>query len=180
MTQLYIQHKEMRESGDGQSEKAQELFKNFLREVESMRPLFTMASAMQVSRFYCVQLRQAMEYFGVTNDQMYRQLLLMLGKEEVNKGMGFGRRCLLKTDAKKSRDLSASEHLKANHPNVSPHKMTNPFYRPTEFPAPPERLDTVKGYPSDVVKTNDVHRGHWVLTEPELVLTNEALREDPW
>ena len=55
-----------------------------------------------------------------------------------------------------------------------------PTLSPQEMPAPPDHAEMGLRLGHDKLKIQDKFRGHWVLRDPEIAITREERREDPW
>jgi hypothetical protein len=162
--QMTQQHRELMK--DARSEAAaQQLREDFARHVEDLRPLFRVSESMQAGKFYSGKLFTSLEYFGMTDDPLYRQLQSQLGM-------------LAKRHRPKASALHRHLATSGASPSsgLSPRVETSPEELPTELPQQPENGDI----PATSLKFRNQFRGHWVLQDPEIAISKRERREDPW
>lgn len=165
MTRLKIEHANILEDDpQGRTDTARKLQREFAGAVERMRPLFSVATSMEVSRFYSHQMFAAMRHFGYTEDPMTRQLAVQIGKLSLRRQ----HEATVATLPAASAESGLNRHNQTSSP-TTPNQ--------NEIPAPREDFPPVSG---PQLKVQDKYRGHWILRDPEIAITRKDRHIDPW
>lgn len=190
-THKTIHNKKAQDLQEQQEALCVSLEREFLREVETFRPIFT-ASAMLVSREYSQYVYRAMRYFGCSDDPLMRQLSTLLGRSQLKERQqqergGGGVESWLLT----KRKTKGGECMPGVTDPLEERVVT---VLPTELPHPPQ-VSSEHGHTTTNSSSSSsfsarrrpgalrfpaAYRGHWVLQEPEIAITREERREDPW
>eukprot|EP00796_Vickermania_ingenoplastis_P011705 gene11705-8053_t len=161
------------------------LEREFLREVESLRPVFTMSAGLEVSRTYTTHIYNAMRYFGCHDDPLVRQLSTLVGREAMRRATTVREE---KTSTRRPPLGSGSELPPFSVPSPSSPAVGWSTLEenvvttlPTELPHPPQ-VDIVDDSRRrrGALRIPARFRGHWVLQEPEIAITKQERSEDPW
>ncbi len=164
LVDLHMKHLEAKQMGATQAVKIEE---DFEQEWEKFQAIFSTKTMMEVDSFYGVKLWRAVQYFGVPEDDPVRkQLALALGNTISKRAPN------LKTDAGVVGFTGESTSSSSSSGSVV-------AFTPGEFPAPPANVLDRK-LSSEHVQMRGRYRPHWVLQEPEIALTKEDLKFDPW
>ncbi|KPI88719.1 hypothetical protein ABL78_2179 [Leptomonas seymouri] len=171
LMKLHLAHRNAR--ADKNKEACEAIEQEFLREVESFRPCFTMSASLEVAQQYSKKLYSALKYFGMDDDPLIRQLDLLLGRRGMRDCRG---REQQRSFFKGAGGTSAGQ--------VSPNPLTTleelvETTLPTELPHAP-KVDLTAPRRPGAVKIQHRHRGHWVLQEPDIAITRSERKEDPW
>ncbi|KAG8344048.1 hypothetical protein ERJ75_001239700 [Trypanosoma vivax] len=164
LIKLQLAHKNA--SIDNNEKACSAIESEFLRELEIFRPCFTLASSLSVAQLYTKKLHRAMSYFQLHDDPLMRQLDLLIGKQSMrqvaNHQMGV---------------FKAPTHSCTTFHNMLEEREVTVL--PTELPNPP-KPDPRIPFREHALKMPERHRGHWVLRDPEIAITREERRTDPW
>lgn len=145
----------------------------FLREVEIFRPCFTAAASLEVAQQYSRKIYAALRYFGVDDDPLIRHLDLILGRQGLrDRGRGLSQGMF--------KGVRTQSSLKSNETvRFSPLSESAETVLPSELPNPPQ-IDMTTPRRPGAVQVPHRYRGHWVLQDPEVAITRNERREDPW
>ncbi|CCW61729.1 unnamed protein product [Phytomonas sp. EM1] len=169
---LYLAHRNA--ASDKNTEACQAIEDEFLKEVETLRPFFTMSASLEVAQQYSKQTYRSLKYFGLHDDPLTRQLDQLLGREAMRK-TARGAQSIFK-GVTPSKSMSGSQNLSRVLTSLYERAETT---LPSELPNPPKIDETIPRRPG-AVRVPLRHRGHWVLQEPEIAITKNERREDPW
>ncbi len=165
LVKLQALHKNaLEDDPEGQQKDTRAIQDLFLNSLENVRPLYTVSAGLEAGRKTTETLYRVMCHFGLRNDPLSRQLELVLGKK-----------------AMKSKTASKSFYKTPMPPTdlfrvISQEANSSVFA--SELPAIPE-VDH-ETLPRHCSKIPPRFRGHWVLRDPEIALTKEGRKEDPW
>nr|CCC90938.1 conserved hypothetical protein [Trypanosoma congolense IL3000] len=137
----------------------------FLRELETFRPCFTMSSSLNVAKLYTKKLHRALSYFQLYDDPLMRQLDMIIGKQSMRNDAGYQRGIFKAPVAAPLNTFSLDEREET--------------VLPTELPIPPKPNPSAQ-LRKEALKLPARHRGHWILRDPEIAITREERRTDPW
>lgn len=174
LMKLHLAHRNARE--DHNKEACQAIEQEFMREVETFRPCFTMSASLEVAQQYSKKLYSALKYFKMDDDPLIRQLDLLLGRKEMQDGR------------RRSQQRSFFKGAQSSVGGQAATTTTNPLSTlaelvettlPTELPNAPQ-VDLTAPRRPGAVQIQHRHRGHWVLQEPDIAITRKERREDPW
>lgn len=177
------------------------LERQFFREVEAFRPVFTMSASLELSQQYTRYIYQALRYFGCDDDPLLRQVATLVGRaamrqQEIGGGGGSAHPVLAASggsgiqeaggfsfvprSSSTSPSASSSSSAPTAHYNEALEERVGTTL-PTELPHPPQvdRHDSRRRRPG-ALRMPAAFRGHWVLQEPEIAITREERKEDPW
>ncbi|EPY32200.1 hypothetical protein STCU_02930 [Strigomonas culicis] len=149
------------------------LEKEFLREVEAFRPCFTLTASTSVAPSYTQHVYRALQYFGLRDDPLLRQMDGLMGRA----GLRHAARA-----ASPFKGVRAVPAARQRAGGAVPDPLAEPEVTvlPTELPHPP-RVDLEDPQRRvGAIKVPARYRGHWVLQEPEIAITRQERREDPW
>lgn len=178
LMKLHLAHRNARE--DQNAEACQAIEQEFLREVEVFRPCFTMSASLEVAQQYSKKLYSALKYFGMEDDPLIRQLDLLLGKRAMQES---------RNRHQQQQQPGFFRGVGARAPGGSGgQSAADPFTTlaervettlPAELPHAP-KVDAATPLRPGAVRLRHRHRGHWVLQEPDIAITRNERREDPW
>ncbi|KEG09698.1 hypothetical protein DQ04_04791010 [Trypanosoma grayi] len=164
LIKLHLAHKNA--ATDGNIKACRAIESEFLREVETFRPCFTVSSSLTVTKLYTKKLHSALSYFRLHDDPLMRQLDLIIGKQSMRRNSGCQAGIF---KAPMSTQQNAFSSLEEREETVLP----------TELPNPP-KPDSFTPLREGALRMPVRHRGHWVLRDPEIAITREERRSDPW
>lgn len=159
---------------EGRKTLCRTLEREFIREVEGFRPVFTMTAGLEVASQYSHHIFHAMRYFGCEDDPLVRQLSAIVG------------RAALKRDARARVEHGTPGKKEMNGFGLRPGRGPideEPIGTtlPSELPHPPQiKPEEQYRRRPGALRLPVAHRGHWVLQEPEIAITREERKEDPW
>ncbi|KPA83050.1 putative mitochondrial hypothetical protein [Leptomonas pyrrhocoris] len=171
LVKLHLAHRNARE--DNNKEACQAIEREFLREVEVFRPCFTMSASLEVAQQYSKKLYSALKYFGMDDDPLIRQLDSLLGRREMQDGR---RRQQQRSFFKAAGGASLGQSSAGSLSTLAELVETT---LPTELPHAP-RVDLTSPRRPGAVQIQHRYRGHWVLQEPDIAITRDERKEDPW
>lgn len=177
LVKLHYAHRAAIEEKDHKvANKIEDVFQN---ELYDFRPLFTVAESVRVGRAYTKQVYSALRYFGLNEDPLARQLEAILGKTPRKQG---SKLAVFRGISPETR-IRPKTAAGANNSSAQLSKLREAVidYKAEERPLPAESVYSIVG-PSNQGRRQpagnpDMHRGHWVLQDPDL---QGERRTDPW
>lgn len=169
------------------------LEKEFFREVEAFRPVFTMSASLAVSKEYTQYIYRALSYFGLSHDPLMRQISTIVSRSALRQRGASGG----PMEAAAGGGAISTPSSSSSTSTSLPGSFFPAFRReegivttlPTELPNPPQVGEPSSGKESVACRQRRRpgalriplgYRGHWVLQEPEIAITREERKEDPW
>jgi hypothetical protein len=164
LMKLHLRHAEaIRKSPKGvPSNESREIEIAFLNQLDEVRALFRMGDCLEVAKMYSQRIIAALRHFRLGDDPLMTQLEMILGKHRLH-----SRRA----------NVFKVASTASYPPNVNDLQEKTVFNFPSELPNPPRRSEEL---PREALRLPDSHRGHWVLRDPEIALSRQQRREDPW
>ncbi|CBH11703.1 hypothetical protein, conserved [Trypanosoma brucei gambiense DAL972] len=163
LIKLHLAHKNA--AADKNTKACSDIEGEFLRELEAFRACFTMSSSLKVAKLYTKKLHGALSYFQLYDDPLMRQLDMIIGKQTMQPSAGRQHGVFKAPVAARLDPFFLDEREET----VLPSELPNP---PKPDPSTPLR--------ERALKVPAQHRGHWVLRDPDIAITREERRTDPW
>ena len=163
---LHQSHRQLVEDAGSETKDALEVRDLFGRALERVRPLYSVDAGLASNKFYSIKLYRALRHFGATTDPLFESLDRQLSYD--------ARKLRPKVQRLKLQGLPVRSHADLQLLGGE-HDM-----RPQELPVPPDHADMSLQLPKDRPRFHHKYRGHWVLRDPEIAITKEERKEDPW
>lgn len=164
---LHLQHKNILESDKRAafSPEAKAIEAKFRRDLDEYRAMYTLSSQMEVAKLYSNKVLLALRHFGLRDDPLVRQIEKIQGKRQLERGRG--------------RNLLFKGVQHSDVPNdLAMDNSQSDFDFPSELPA--TRKYSNSDLPKSMAKVAPKHRGHWVLRDPDIVLSKHERKYDAW
>ncbi|CCW67975.1 unnamed protein product [Phytomonas sp. Hart1] len=169
---LYLAH--LNAASDNNTKACNAIEDEYLKEVEAFRPFFTMSASLEVAQQYSKQIYRTLKYFGLHDDPLIRQFDQLLSRVSMREAAQ--RTQSIFKGVAPSKSISASQTLSNVLTSLDEREETT---LPSELPNPPKIDQSTPPRPG-AVRVPLRYRGHWVLQEPEIIITKSERREDPW
>ena len=185
---LHRRHKDLASAADTEAVTSSHELDMQLRAVEKemaatvdrLRVCYTANAALEVSKFYAARVHGAMQYFGMQEDPLFRQIEARLGRLHGPRAtQGRVTRTAIKSAVQPSRIKKDFAMQRENALRSDP-LDNDSEYRPNEFPLPAENVVMEANRRDGYSKISAKHRGHWILRDAGIATTKKQRKYDPW